>query len=262
MSHPARDQYEADDSRAAAANGWPATTTDRLPRHCLADVATRVGGAVMRDELLCAVRRIDWRFLMRNPTLGHVALLGDDDPELVRALRWFSASLSLLDLNWNFPSGQAPRFDQVVLRSRRASNVSAAAALVEPGGVLYWEIERGGPVHDWRALIMDLMGGTLHHVRLRRRGPSTYVPSSLTAIRRRFERAGFEDVRWHWHRPGFRDALDIVPLQNDAVLDHIFGKHHGGAQGRIKRNLGSVLRKLGLLHVLVPCLSVMATKRP
>ena len=85
MNHPARNHYETGASHASTSNdtGWPETTTDTLPGRCLADVATRVGGSVMRDELLHAVRRIDWRFLMADPTLGHVALLGDDDPELV-----------------------------------------------------------------------------------------------------------------------------------------------------------------------------------
>ncbi|NIW25376.1 MAG: hypothetical protein GWN29_12865 [Gammaproteobacteria bacterium] len=197
---------------------------------------------------------------MPRASLGHVALLGDDDPELVRALRWFSESLSMLDLDWSFPDQQAPRFDQVVVRSRCTQGVRNAAALVEPGGILYWEIERGGPLRCWRALLLDIAGRALHAARLRNRS-KRYEPYSMRSIRMRFERSGFDNVRWHWHRPGFQDALDIVPLHNDTVLDHFFGKHNGRSRGRVKRGVGRLLQRMGLLHVLVPCLSVMATRQ-
>jgi hypothetical protein len=261
MSHPARNPLDAANWPVQAwsdVNGSGSEAEEA--ETCLAEVAAKVGASATRDELLHAVRRIDWRFLMPRPVLGHVALLGDDDPDLVRALRWFSASLSLLDLDWSFPPLQAPRFDQVVLRSGRSTGVQNAAALVEPGGTLYWEIERGGPVRSWTSLFIDVVGRVLHAVRPGHRRIS-YEPLSLRTIRRRLERAGFEEIRWHWHRPGFRDALDIVPLRSDAVLDHVLGKHTGRVQGRIKRALGRFVHRMGALHIFAPCLSVMATRK-
>ncbi len=265
MTHPARDPHRADPSYPQPANspagdgsgGTQVAAGDAAT--CMADVAGHVGRAAVRDELLHAVRRIDWRFLMPRPTLGHVALLGDDDPELVRALRWFSASLSMLDLDWHFPSEQAPKFDQVVLRARGGRRVDNAMTLVEPGGVLYWEIERGGSLRCRRVCLLDFLDRAWSFAIRRRRAP--YEPYSLRRIRKRFERAGFVDVRWHWHRPGFHDALDIVPLRSETVLNHLFGKHNGRARGRVKRGVGKLLQKIGLLHVLVPCVSLMATKK-
>lgn len=262
MNRPTRGTVGGGDSFEAKPNTMhrSSAVADIAEDSVLLDAAWDVRGSASRDERLDAIRRVDWRFLMEDPTLGQVALLGDDDPGLVRALRWFSASLSLIDLNWNFPPGQAPRFDQVVLRSRRAKHVPKAAALVQAGGTLYWEIERGGVLDRAGWLVLDALGAGLHalrHVGARRH----YEPLSLRPLRRRLEAAGFEDVRWHWHRPDFREALDIVPLQSGRALDHLFGKHHGRRQGRVKRRLGGVLRSLGLLHLLVPCVSVLATKK-
>lgn len=262
MKQPARGYVGGGDSFEPKTNPMhPSSVVADLDTNSLfSDTAIDARDSASRDELLNAIRRIDWRFLMEDPLLGHVALLGDDDPGLVRALRWFSTSLSLLDLNWSFPAEQAPRFDEVVLRSRRARHVPKAAALVQAGGTLYWEIERGGVLNRGRWLLIDVLGAGLHAVRnAGRRRP--YEPLSLRPLRRRLERAGFENVRWHWHRPDFKNALDIVPLQSGSVLDHVLGKHNGRRQGRIKRRLGSVLNTMGLLHVLVPCLSVLATRK-
>ena len=199
-----------------------------------------------RDTRLHRARRLDWRFLLADPALGHVAVLGDDDPELVRALRAASGSLSLLDLGWEFPPGQEPRFDLVVLRSCRVAHAARAAALVRPGGSLYWEIDRRLNLRQPRAW--------LHCVR---RGGARL---GLGAIRAVLERHGLRDIGFHWHRPDFTSAVEIIPLGDGAILDYVFGGRGHRVRGRALRLLGRLLHHAGVLERVVPFVSVAAAK--
>jgi hypothetical protein len=211
-----------------------AGTPNTAPKHA-------GGGDHGRDTRLHRVRRLDWRFLLRVPVLGHVAMLGDDDPELVQALRTASPTLSLLDINLKFPPGQEPRFDLVVLRSCDPANAARAAALLGPGGSLYWEIDR---CRD-------------------RRRPRTWFasgPLGTAAIRTGLETLGLGDIRFHWHRPDFTRAVEIIPLGDDAGLGYALGGRSRRLGGRTKRALGRLLRRAGMLERLIPCMSVVATR--
>ena len=203
----------------------------------------RRGGDSGRDARLHRVRRLDWRFLLPDPVFGHVAMLGDDDPELVQALRATSPALALLDLNWQFPTGQEPRFDLVVLRSCDPADAVRAGALLGPGGSLYWEIER---CRD-------------------RRSPRTWFgngPLRIAAIRARLEALGFGGIGFHWHRPDFATAVEIIPLGDDGSLGYVLGGRSRRLGGRTKRALGRLLRRAGMLERLIPCMSVVATRSP
>jgi hypothetical protein len=61
------------------------------------DDETRVpdGQALDADALLQASRRVDWRFLLPDPNLGHVAYVGPGRGALIESLRLFSTSLTL-----------------------------------------------------------------------------------------------------------------------------------------------------------------------
>lgn len=207
-------------------------------------------GRAQRDGVLQLCRRLDWRFLLPDPVLHHVALLGDDDPQLVQALRRTSRSLSLLDLGWRFTSGQEPRFDVVVLRSARLADAKRAAALVDTGGCLYWEIERNRRPHPWCAWSEWLPFGSA------RRAPC--IPKRLRAHLRA---QGFTDVRIYWHRPDFQSAVEIVPLENPEILHYVLDGPAGRWQGKLKRGLGRLLRRLGILQAFVPTVSVIACRK-
>lgn len=203
-----------------------------------------------RDGLLQLTRRLDWRFLLPDPVLHHVALLGDDDPQLVQALRWTSRSLSLLDLGWQFTSGQEPRFDVVVLRSPRLEDAKRAAVLVDTGGCLYWEIERNLKPHPWCAWSERLPFG----------GAARRAPCRPERLRTLLRAQGFRDVRVYWHRPDFQNAVEIVPLENQVLLDYVLEGPANQLRGRLKRWFGRVLRRAGLLQRLVPTVSVIACR--
>jgi len=204
-----------------------------------------------RDGLLQLCRRLDWRFLLPDPVLHHVALLGDDDPQLVQGLRWTSRSLSLLDLGWTFTNGHEPRFDVVVLRSPRLEDAKRAAVLVDTGGCLYWEIERNRRPHPLCAWAEHLPFG----------GVARRAPCRPARLRAQLRAEGFTDVRVYWHRPDFQNAVEIVPLENQAILDYVLDGPAGRLRGKAKRWLGRVLRRAGLLQGLVPTVSVVACRR-
>lgn len=206
---------------------------------------------LQRDGTLQLCRRLDWRFLLADPTLRHVALLGDDDPQLVQGLRWTSRSLSLLDLGWSFAVGQEPRFDLVVLRSPRLADAQRAAALVDPRGCLYWEIERNHVGRPWCAWIDRLRFGA----------GERRAPCRPERLRAHLQGLGFSDIRVYWHRPDFHRALEIVPIENQKLLDYVLDGPAGHLGGKVKRMLGRLLRRTGLLQGLVPCLSVVACKQ-
>ena len=207
--------------------------------------------APARDGVLQLSRRLDWRFLLPDPVLHHVALLGDDDPQLVQGLRWTSRSLSLLDLGWRFLDGQEPRFDLVVLRSPRLEDAKRAAVLVDTGGCLYWEIERNRRPHPWCAWSDHLP----FRVMARR------APCRPARLRARLQEQGFADVRVYWHRPDFQNAVEIVPLENQTILDYVLDASAGQTRGKMKRWLGRMLRRAGLLQGMVPTVSVIACRK-
>ena len=205
-----------------------------------------------RDALLQIFRRLDWRFLLPDPELMHVAFLGDDDPQLTMALRRSAQALSLLDLHWKFPQGQEPHFHLVVLRSARLYDADRAYRLVQPGGCLYWEIEYPSSA---------LTRGSLRDQLFPSSGERP-VPRSLERLRRHMLQLGFTHVRFHWHRPSFQSAVEIVPLESDGILDFILDGRGARLPGRMKRLAARWLRRFGLLQGLVPCMSVIACKLP
>jgi hypothetical protein len=216
-----------------------------------APLVTDPGEGIGRDALLQTVRRVDWRFLLPSPKLDHVAFLGDDDQHMVQALRWFSNSVSLLDLGWSFPSAQAPRFDVVILRSSRLADLEKANAVLEPGGVLSWEIERR---FGWRCVLQCLRRAAGKPPRGR------MGPCLLQHFQSHLAQQKFEEIRFHWHRPDFKNALEIIPLSDDAALDFAIGNHRGKLGGAARRWIARLLRRTGLLRAFVPTVSVLARK--
>lgn len=82
--------------------------------------------------LLAASRRIDWRFLLSDPRLGRVALVGHVDPSLREALGLLSEEVV----------GQGESADLTVVRGAGPRELARAAQLVPPGGWLYAELRR------------------------------------------------------------------------------------------------------------------------
>lgn len=99
-----------------------------------------------RQDLLAASRRVDWRFLLPDPHLRRVALVGEERPGLRAALELLSEGVVSAE--------DSP--DLVVVGGATLADLRQAAERVPPGGRLYAEL-RGPRVPYARAL--DLLSG-------------------------------------------------------------------------------------------------------
>lgn len=182
------------------------------------------------------IRRIDWRFLLPDGNLHHVAYLGSDDKTLVKALEQNSYSFRTISSVFECKSVEITdlksNFDLVVLRSPDDSLLSTATLILKKGGHLYWEIER--------------------------------VPKSLfkknSGFARNLADHGFDDVSVNWHRPNFIACREIIPLNERAALEYVFSCEQNSLSGRIKFMFGHFLNHSGFLDRLVPCFSLLARK--
>ena len=186
------------------------------------------------DALLQVSRRVDWRFLLPDPNLGHVAYLGPAGGALLESLRLFSASLAL-------DEAAGAHYDVVVAHNPPLDALRRAAGLVRPGGFLY--VEAYGPLHRRRL----------------RRGPGRW-PRFAADYVAAVERLGLVEAVAHWHWPSFEACAEIVPLADRDAMLLALGRRRSGAGARLKSTFGRVLLRSGLFARLAPCFSVVARK--
>lgn len=184
------------------------------------------------------LRRLDFRFLLPNSTLGHLAYSGETCGALYSALTRFCDSVHQLD---SCPPGD--RFPLVILRLPRAKDFEKIADRVQPGGCIYAEIER--PFQsDWT--------GDLSSVPWNLRPLSNY----LVQLRR----MGFDEIDAFWHRPHFDRCIEMVPLTSKPALRFVLNRNTGGIKRQLKVSLGKVVLRSGLLSQLIPCFSLVAVR--
>jgi SAM-dependent methyltransferase len=188
--------------------------------------ASEVVVDVPRAELRRAVRRLDWRFLLPNATLGRVAYLGPADGSLVDALRASGAALLVTAP----PVADADRaaFDTVVAVNPSDQALAAAADLLRTGGWLYAEVS-GRAGHAGR-------------IAAQARG------------------AGFGEVQRHWHWPDFERGTRILPLDDGGALVYALVKGRRGAAGTALAALVRGLQRVGALGWAARCVSLTAQR--
>jgi hypothetical protein len=231
------------------------------------------------DQELQLVRRIDWRFLLPEPSLRRVAYFGPETGTLPAALKHFSESLTIIS-----PSAEAvpAQFDLVVLRLREMADLKRAPILLAPGGFLYWEMKpikwqdffsglMRGPRPLWAAVETNKSGlSTVPHkprvsteVKIGRRGKGAGLQQNVLNLFRdhvgMLERLGFQDIQMHWLRPNFESCLEIIPM-NDSGLDYTFSRTRSNLASRLKFGAGRVMMQTGLLAHLTSCFSLIAKK--
>lgn len=179
-------------------------------------------------------RATDWRFLM-PPTgeqgLGTVLLAGGTDA-IAAAIGQAGPADEVY--RERCPTGAANV--AVVLRDSDLSPEAVAAMLV-PGGVLYWEIARS----RWSRLWV--------------------TPSAARAALRR---AGMTPVEAYWVTSGAVGPSMHLPLSHDGAVRWYFSNHHGPS-GRLRRSAGRVLRFLAQgrgrrLEWIVPVFALTARR--
>jgi hypothetical protein len=205
----------------------------------------RTGGD--EDALLQASRRVDWRFLLPDPDMGHVALLGPPRGSLVESLRLFSTSVTIIGRS-NAESLDACQYDVVVAIRPSYDEIANAASLVRENGFLYVEANGlRGP--EWKR---RLVGRWMHRKTFRLLWPSDYTGF--------VESLGFDEVQSHWHWPNFDSCTTMIPLTDRAALLHVLNRQQRDRGERLRAMVARCLVRAGILTRLVPCFSVVARR--
>lgn len=191
------------------------------------------------DALLQASRRLDWRFLLPDPDLGHVAYLGAVPDDFVDSLQLFSLSVSSLSPITE-QEEQVGQFDLIIVQNLSGENLQLAAKRLKPGGYLYAENK----------------GLSSPKLRYARGGHRQFaIPKScVTAV----SQMGFTEVEAHWHWPNFGACTKIIPLNDEGALWFSFVRGGRSVKARLRSSFGRWLLRSGLLAKIVPEFSIIA----
>ena len=174
------------------------------------------------DELLPLSRRLDWRFLLPDPTLNRFAFVGPEASTLLHALQRFSRE--------RVERGQLA--DLVVLTDATLTDfrhhISSASAF-------YLELNRP----TWPKRLRQAAA------------PTNYLRAAA--------KAGFR-ADAYWHYPDFEAATRIIPLSVASPLLNVIAKNRRDTKTRIKVAGMGWLLKSGLLARTVPTLSIIGFK--
>lgn len=148
-----------------------------------------------RAEVLNAIRRLDWRFLLPDPALGRVLVVGEVGGDLLAALRTGGVTVTMGEA----VGAESALFDTAVAVNPSPRALAMAAALLRSGGWLYAEMNGG---------------------RAARR------------LAKQLPQMGFVSVRRHWHWPDFARCTRILPLDDAGALVYGLLKGQGGARSK------------------------------
>lgn len=192
------------------------------------------------DSTLQLARRLDWRFLLPEPSLQRVALFDSSQSLLTRALQCFSAELTLFE---NAHEQKEASFDLVVLARPALLTLEPALRLLAPGGHLYAEVQHAWSWRHERTLPLAALN----------------VPT-LADWQAELVRLGCTNIAAHWHRPTFEHALQIIPMHDAAATDFVFNRRAENLMGRFKFAAGRSLMQRAWLARLLQCVSMVASK--
>lgn len=168
----------------------------------VASAALHSADAAVRARLL---RRLDWRFLLPDPSLRSVGYLGPGNSTLASALRMFADSVSVVR-----PDGdEAAPVDLLVAESADSRAVARALQWLGPGGCLYWERT---PFDVWW----------------------TQRPAELS-------RNGITSISAYWHYRGFDSCRWVVPLDNPHAIETLLSRKFPSVSERLRMRASEVL---------------------
>lgn len=170
--------------------------------------------------LLQLSRRVDWRFLLPDPTLGRVTYVGTLPRDLELALRQFSHQLI---------EDRSEPADLVVMvnPSLEVFRTSILAAQR-----FYVELQRP----TWLTCLKQW----------------TLLDSCLKFAHRQ----GME-ARAYWHYPSFEAANRLLPLSHAAPLMHVVGKGKTDRTTKLKQHGSALLLRSGVLARCVSSISIV-----
>jgi hypothetical protein len=181
-----------------------------------------------RAARLRVARRVDWRFLLGDPSLGDVTLAGPPDVELRAALEACARSIA------------ADEVDVAVLtRGVTDPDLRAAVVRVRSGGHV---VSESSGLLGWRPGRRGRPAGTRH-------------------VRRSLRRAGFRSITTYVVWPAHGRATAMIPARERAPVAAWLARKVDRRLWRLAAFAGGVGARSGLLELLAPCVVVVA-RRP
>lgn len=199
--------------------------------------------------LIEASRRVDWRFLLPDPSLGRVVGVAPLEKTLATSLSLFSESLTVAETGQNGTFDVDP-FDLAVARDPSRTTLTRMAGWVRPGGFLY--IEAHGLVASLRSLGSPGRPSGFGFKKNSLWRPAAYA-DALVGL-------GCTEVQTYWHWPDFETCKMIIPLDNPVAVRHALDRGGRSLKARLRAGVGRWLHWSGLLTFTIPCFSVLARR--
>jgi len=191
--------------------------------------ATAIGEQSRRPDLQI-VRRLDWRYLLPDPSLGEVTLIGRPEGILLEALQMLSDKLIVIASCAQRTPTTPGNSDVAVVRSCEAGAVALAGSALRIGGYLYWELGAA----PWRF--------------------------SLRRCHAALRKHGFEEIKVYWCRPSFEECLEMIPLSEPSALAFALSRRFSGKRRWLIQAAVRLLAGVAIPAGLVSCWSVVARK--
>jgi hypothetical protein len=203
------------------------------------------------ESLLQASRRIDWRFLLPNPSLERVAYFGPARGPLVTSLELFAEQLTMF-VSAQVGTYHREQYDVVVVSHPTHAVLQQAVQLMRPGGSLY--VEAHGLF--WPSRWLQRAGILSAVQRPRLWHPADYV----TALKQ----LGLAEAHTFWFWPNFDACTQIIPLDDPVVLPYVFATRHAGAgfKARLRALYMRWLLRSGWIELTLPCFGIVAQAGP
>lgn len=199
------------------------------------------------DSILDIVRRLDWRFLLPEPDLSRVAYIGITSRKLIRALKIFSESLTVINKKGAMRANNE-KFALIVLENPSYEVLSNVGDLLDQKGNLYIEVHGlAGRIKSWHLIV--------RWMQLRYQGLG--FPSGYCRI---LNTLGFSKVNVYWHWPNFEACTRIMPLDDHAAVRYVIDQGGSDLRATLEKSLGQALVDTRLLGWTVPCFSLVANR--
>ena len=230
-----------------AAAPWQGDVESGETRLKVAEPATNAGAEL---SLLHLSRRLDWRFLLPDSTLGHVGYVGKVEPQLVQALTQFAERVVPVVAAESAAAQYAAQYDVVVAGLPTHAELVQAVRNVRSGGFLY--VETSGLF--WPKNFTSLRSCQNTAKRWRLWSPQAHV-RTLTAL-------GMHGVTAYWCWPTFAACTRMTPLDDPAAHRFLFAPM--ATPKRLKRRAIYTAQKAVVTHrwlnALLPSVAIVATK--
>ena len=194
-------------------------------------------------------RRLDWRFLLPDPSLANVGCVGTVDPKLMVSLALFAESVTKLPAAVDTDIAAAD-YDLIVAGLPTFSELGHAVKQVRSGGYLY--VETCGLL--WPRQLSSIRGWQDAVDRIRLWNPQAYIAELV--------RLGMHGATAYWFWPNFAACTRMVPLDDPTAFRFVFGTDP--KRLRLRRRAMATVQSAVVtnrwLNLFLPSLGIIASK--